>query len=123
MILFFEPQFNKSIIEGDKIHTIRKGNRWNAGMYVRFWNPASTADKLNFHKDSECISVQEIKIRWHEELGLRILKIWIDGRFITGEEQRELAENDGFETMEQFTKWFNDSFDGQIVHWTNYQYG
>ena len=35
---------------------------------------------------------------------------------------RELAKNDGFESVEDFFAYFNKDFKGKIIHWTDLQY-
>lgn len=34
----------------------------------------------------------------------------------------ELAKNDGFDSVEDFFRYFNSNFDGKIIHWTDYIY-
>ena len=33
-----------------------------------------------------------------------------------------LAKNDGFDSVDDFFKWFDKDFNGKIIHWTNKKY-
>ena len=30
--------------------------------------------------------------------------------------------NDGFDSIENFLRWFNKDFEGKIIHWTGFRY-
>jgi hypothetical protein len=50
-------------------------------------------------------------------------RVQVDGRFLTVEEIKNLAVNDGFENPEQLFWWFDlQDFNGQLIHWTDYKY-
>ena len=34
----------------------------------------------------------------------------------------KFAQNDGFDTEEAFWKWFNQPFNGVVIHWTDFIY-
>ena len=38
------------------------------------------------------------------------------------EEIELLAKHDGFNSMEDFFKWFDKDFKGKIIHWTDFRY-
>lgn len=43
-------------------------------------------------------------------------------RALTIEQMRDLAVNDGFESLEEFFEWFSDSCKGKLIHWTKKRY-
>ena len=143
MVLGFEPQFVEPILDGTKIHTIRedKHNRWKPGMKIHF---ATGVRIKNYHqfKTAVCVSVQEIRINWRDifidgkslnhiipfiHVGYtkllegNSLKMYIPNEMISINEYR-LATNDGFESIDDFRKWFNKDFTGKIIHWTDFKY-
>jgi hypothetical protein len=74
------------------------------------------------------VSVQKIEITW---LGfLNHFRPWVkvDGKSIYTLDQidlnkmLQLANNDGFDTIEDFFAYFNKDFTGKIIHWTDWRY-
>lgn len=127
MILGFKKQFEQKIIEGSKIHTIREDphDRWKPGKEIHFATGVRTKNYNEFRK-GVCISVQRIKI--FRLGGEAIIHI---GDNITlfrplfrqwPEQMRVFVKNDGFDSVEDFLKWFNKDFDGKIIHWTSFRY-
>ncbi len=121
MILGFKKQFNKSILDGTKIHSIRAGKRWKAEMAIHFYNHVRTK-RMDKFRMGTCISVQDIEIEWRPAILTYIMRVWIDGRLLSRDEVNILTKNDGFEDTYEFEFWFNKSFNGQIIHWTNFRY-
>jgi hypothetical protein len=115
-----------------KLHTIRedKHNRWKAGMSIQmvYRGPKySILDHFNkgIPELEKCVSVQKIDIKWESFIGLQkpALNIQIDnGRSLTTSEITQLAINDGFKDIEQFCRWFNKDFSGNLIHWTDLKY-
>lgn len=77
------------------------------------------------------VTVQKIDINWCDNPYNDNLNpvVWIDDlifydkEFSTGEDKmRQLAQNDGFETTEDFFAYFNEDFTGKIIHWTDKKY-
>jgi hypothetical protein len=77
------------------------------------------------------VSVQEFKIRYNVNTFL----VYVDGNlFFFGNKDFTinefenyngmlmLAQNDGFDTIEEFFEYFNEDFSGKIIHWTNFKY-
>lgn len=122
MVLGFKKQFKAPIVKGDKIHTIRedKNERWHTGKLIHFATGVRTKEYDNFLKDT-CKSVQEIEIDYTRTL-LGEPTIKIDGKELVHTDVVKLFLNDGFESMEDFLKWFNKDFKGKIIHWTNFKY-
>lgn len=109
--------FEEKIVNGSKIHTVRRDskNRWSPGKVIHFATGIRTPDYDNFMM-GKCISIQEIII----ETG----NVFIDGRHLDDEELLKFANNDGFDTMEDFWDWFYDyqPFKGKLIHWTDFTY-
>jgi len=83
-----------------------------------------TKDYFQFNKDvpelQTCISTQDIIII--SILEFWPIEVWIDSRKLSDDEICELARNDGFDSLDDFKKYFNGEFEGQIVHWTDKRY-
>lgn len=120
-ILFVKP----------KIHTIRedKSNRWKIGNKIHFVINNRTKNRLQFAPVLTVKAIQEIIIKHNKG----IIDVWIDGTMyevITFNNKpvdwppliQELAVNDGFDSVEDFFKWFDKDFKGKIIHWTDFIY-
>ena len=159
MILGFKEKFadgtptnfvNK-ILKGEKIHSIRKGERWKAGTLIQMATGVRTKNYKQFNNlfvDNVekglgyCWSVQDISIFFNQphfnnfvfpdsfegqKLTYRLI---IDIKIINKEtELFQLAKNDGFVWQGDFIEWFynardkeTDTFKGQIIHWTEKRY-
>ena len=35
---------------------------------------------------------------------------------------KDLARNDGFDSIQAFFEWFKEDFEGKIIHWTDLRY-
>jgi hypothetical protein len=120
MVLSFKQQFKPLILNESKIHTIRedKADRWKEGMKIHFATGART-------KQYECFwtgivrSIQNIHIRRE---GNYNISIWIDNKYLSDAEIEELAKNDGFDSVDDFCRFFPDGFLGKIIHWTDFRY-
>jgi hypothetical protein len=133
---FFEKIFNGvgvkvalSDVSPDsiKLHSIREGERWRAGMSIQMAFGVRTKNYYQFNKGFEdklgtCISVQSIEMDFcpdDNSIGMKI-----DGRIVSKYVIREVVLNDGL-TRQQFIEWFfseKTSFKGQIIHWTPLRY-
>lgn len=154
MILAFTPIINnrptffkEKILSGSKIHTIRKGEKWNAGDSIHMVYGRGTSNPVQFNTDrpdlQSVVSVQRFEIiRVHiqdydkndntqfvfhvDDFGVLVMfcvQIKIDGQLIKSETLHELTINDGFENPIQFLEWLEyDRYIGQIVHWTKKKY-
>ena len=124
MVLGFKPQFKKPILQGSKKHTIRedKNDRWKPGMKIHFATGVRTRLYHQFY-EGFCKSTQKIQILWDNiSLNGEFVSILIDGRLIDLDEVETLAINDGFEDVSEFLNWFNENFEGKIIHWTDLRY-
>lgn len=118
-----------------KLHTIREDphNRWKVGMKIHPVINNRTKDRLQFAPTIVCTEVQYIRIVWTD--GLPVVHIgdtkesvmpWYwdfneeDGYGL--DQMKMLAQNDGFDSVEQFFWWFNSDFTRKIIHWTDFKY-
>lgn len=114
MILSFKPQFVDKILTGEKIHTIRDNpERWTIGKKIHFATGVRTKN-YNCFMMGECIGLQSIKIKFPY--------VHISERKLTPKEVVLLARNDGFNSIVDFWGWFNQEFNGIIIHWTDFLY-
>ena len=115
-----------------KLHTIRRDehNRWKAGVNIHFVINSRTKDRFQFAPVIPCVNVQTIEIREmimtvHDCVRLkdgRVFTVRVDGKYLPMYRIVELAQNDGFESVEDFFKYFNRDFTGKLIHWTNLKY-
>lgn len=128
-----------------KIHTIRSGNRWKAGMKIHPVINNRTKDRFQFAPVMECKSVQEIEIidanmlsmnhpdiSYHSDVQVDFsgdvvsfflrYTVKIDGKVLNSEEVSKLAINDGFPNADAFFFWFDKDFKGQIISWVDFKY-
>lgn len=104
-----------------KIHTIRedKKDRWKAGNKIHFVINNRTKNRLQFAPVLPCVSTQKIIIEYSAFFPPLVA---VDGRKLNRWEIKELAINDGFDSVEDFFSWFNEDFTGKIIHWTDCLY-
>lgn len=127
-------QFNVFKKTKPKLHTIRedKNNRFKPGVMIDFFINTRTKDMFRFAPKIPVVSTQKIEIRWYNTFGTPVVRVFIDNKsyacvkfdretIITGK-MLELAENDGFDTIEDFFAYFNKDFTGKIIHWTDKRY-
>jgi len=119
-----EPtHFKKKIKNGTKIHSIRvdQHERWREGMDIHFATGMRTPNYDNFQM-GKCTGVQHIEVINRESLSGPEQMIRVDGFNLSIELAEELAINDGFDSLEQFFKWFDSDFEGRLIHWTDERY-
>lgn len=116
-----------------KIHTIRedKNNRWQIGDKIDFFINCRQPNMQRFAPVITVESVQNIEIIYvpfgDKKQDARPF-VRVDGRLIydVGQtlwsQMKEFAENDGFESVNDFFEYFNKDFTGKIIHWTNIKY-
>lgn len=135
---FKNGKCNPNFPHKPKIHTIRedKNNRWKAGMDIHMVINNRTKNRFQFAPVVKCVSVQEIEIDSYESdikshftyskhLGnyrYKVFRVWIDGKMRPIRELEKLAINDGFDSAEDFFKYFNKDFKGKLIHWSNLKY-
>ena len=117
----WETFFEDKIEAGIKIHTIRKGHRFKPGDKIHAATGVRTKRYRCFN-EMECVSVQGITLT---PMGKYFPIIKIDDKFVYGDALSMLVKNDGFDDARDLAEWFNlkdESFDGQIIHWTDFTY-
>ena len=106
-----------------KLHTIRtdEKDRWKVGDKIHMVVFNRTKNRFQFAPVLEVKGIQNIKIAYMDEfMGSPI--VIIDNVVQEKKAVKTLALNDGFESVEQFFKWFNEDFTGKIIHWTELKY-
>ncbi len=131
------PEDYKVKTHHPKLHTIRKDekNRWKVGTMIDYFINARTKNMFRFAPRIPVKSIQLIKIihrPQHTDLYIDdklIESLWVDGfsfRVYSTEFDcpifYSLARNDGFDDISEFLEYFNDHFEGKIVHWTDFKY-
>lgn len=117
--------FKNLILSGQKIHSMREGDRWRIGYSIEMATGVRTKAYNQFNKGieglSHCRGLQKVHMRYEDEL----LIIAVDGKPLTQHEMFMLVKNDGL-YYERFIDWFfqNDSkeWKGQLIHWTDLKY-
>lgn len=113
--------FPKKILDGRKIHTIRSDeyNRWKTGNIIQFAIGVRTPNYKQFAL-GRCTGVSPIIINPEKE------RVFIDrgsGIVYRGEGVLAFAKNDGFDSLEDFWRWFNNPFEGKLISWVLFENG
>lgn len=114
-----------------KIHTIRedKKERWKPGTKIDFFINCRQKDMFRFAPVLHVVSVQKVEVKW---FGKSLVKVYIDGIIFgwvkieveihaTGD-ILQLAQYDGFDSIEDFFAYFDKDFTGKLIHWTDLKY-
>ncbi|MBS7234285.1 hypothetical protein KHA90_25155, partial [Flavobacterium psychroterrae] len=77
------------------------------------------------------VSTQKIVLKYYNEKFLVYIdnKLFFYGNsdFTVNESENhigmlQLAQNDGFDSIEDFCSYFNENYKGKIIHWTDFKY-
>lgn len=130
--VFGEYVFNKHYdfenmeAQTPKRHTFKqdKANRWQVGNLIHFYINARSKNQFRFAPVVPVLGIQKIEINWFDYDAFRLPEpnIYINGNWIVGDKKLLLMQNDGFDTPEQFYAYFNQNFEGKIIHWTDLKY-
>lgn len=116
--------FNKKIFNNSsqKIHTIRedKKNRWKAGNKIHAVYNNRQKNQFQFAPTFECVSIQRISIKYPTQNSYPF--VWIETIPCGSNTVKKIALNDGFDTVADFFSYFNNDFEGKIIHFTNFRY-
>lgn len=132
-------EFAEAVVYAEpKLHTMRedKNDLWHAGVDIHYVINNRTSNRFQFAPVTPCISTQKVNIVYeNREAGNRRVMIAIDGRMEGGASfypsgqlatvwgiTDQLAINDGFESVEDFFKYFNKTCERKLIHWTNLKY-
>jgi hypothetical protein len=134
MVLGFHERFKEPILNGTKIHTIRRNehSEWKAGCKIEFATVGTTSNYRQFDI-GRCFDVQQIKFEWYYLDKKPICLVSIDGVDISGNIYGRdyacllslLAKNDGFDSIEGFLSWRDwamRDYVGTLIHWTPFRY-
>jgi hypothetical protein len=104
-----------------KYHTIRRdeSDLWKKGMDIHPVISDNSLSPLQFAPTLKCLDIQMISIDYTKE---SVIVVTIDGKILSFDEVKTLAVNDGFDKIEDFYSYFNDSFKGKLIHWTDLRY-
>ncbi|WP_281322167.1 hypothetical protein [Flavobacterium aestivum] len=117
-------------ITNPKIHTLRddEKDRWKSGKLIHFFINNQKSDMFQFAPVLPVVSTQEVFMTYaHSDL----IEISIDDRQLFSYNERlEFALNDGFDSWEDFFKYFYPKitaskqkfYKGKLIHWTNLKY-
>lgn len=113
--------FPNKIESGVKIHSMRMDpkKRWRVGMKIQL---AYYEAKMKYRliKEVEVVSIQEVVIKWYDAQCAPVIEI--DGRMLWLSEIIALSLNDGFDSVQDFYKYFNMSGVFRLIHWTEFSY-
>lgn len=133
-----ESFLKETLVEGKKLHTIRKGKRFKQGDLCHIFTGLRTRQAKKYGV-TECLGAQHIIIRFDNTTAAQAenkkinpelveVKVWVEGRALSPNEIETLAKNDGLK-LEEFKRWFWKStnrgeadFEGQIIHLTPLKY-
>jgi hypothetical protein len=112
-----------------KITTIRedKTNRWKAGMMIDFFINVRKKNMFRFAPVLPVVRTQKIFITY-TKAKKAIVHIddkcfYMQGFSLEGNHKMlHLAQNDGFDTIEDFFAYFDKDYKGKIIHWTDLKY-
>lgn len=129
-----KTNFQRSLNEGKKIHTIRSGyeawkhniekiQKGNFFLSLRQWVDVPYRSKQEEIKELKNVGYERISMQYNPETG--IVKAIINGKQYL--DVTKIAENDGLK-WDDFIDWFfgqgtrRTLFQGVIVHFTDYRY-
>lgn len=97
----FQKQFVPKILDGTKVHTVRRRRK----------RPTVMGDRLLLYtgmrtKECECIAVTTCVKVEHIEIRPTMQRMWINGEFQLWKEEHMFIRADGFAVMEDFYAFF-----------------
>ena len=105
-----------------KLHTILKdeNNRWEVSQLIHLVINNKTKKRLQFAPMLQIVNIQKIEIKKLNSSGdwKKDFVVSVDDKYLDAEGIALLSDNDGFEDVDDFFKWFNIDFTGKIIHWT-----
>lgn len=117
MILGFNPIFVPKIQSGIKIHTLREDphGRWFVGRSIQFATGVRTKNYTKF-RDGVCHATQVVRIYPEQR------RVIVDLKRLDMDELSTFALRDGFDSVDDFFKWFTKSKSYNLIHWTPLRY-
>ncbi|CAE14765.1 unnamed protein product [Leptospira phage LE1] len=119
-----EPKFThfpQKILDGRKIHTARidEHDRWKPGRIIQFSIGVRTKKYKQFAL-GRCTQTPKLIINPEKE---RVFIEHGSGIVYRGDGVLAFARNDGFDSLEDFWRWFNKPFEGKLIYWTLFENG
>jgi hypothetical protein len=107
-----------------KIHTIRRDldNEWTPGMDIQLVINLNTIEEFQFAPALKCQSVQRIQIDYSKLIDPSGPAVFVDYQLLDKPSLVDLVKNDGFPTVADFFSYFNEDFNGNLIHWTPLKY-
>jgi hypothetical protein len=120
----------RKLVFKSKLHTFRedKKDRWHAGRMIDFFINCRQPTMFRFAPVLPVVSVQKVEIFYKGLFAAVAIDkelFYTDADFKLGKSTAgmlQLAQNDGFDTIEDFFAYFNEDFKGKIIHWTDLRY-
>lgn len=119
---------NANLFFGDvlpKIHSLREDihDRWCVGMKIHFYVWSRT-------KKATCFGIGEVKAIQYAIINAQLQRIFImdeknglgHSRELLGTDLADFVLNDGFDSIDQFWKFFTQSKTYKLIHWTDFKY-
>lgn len=112
------PNAIEYIANGHKIHTIceDKKQRYKVGMNLQHSTGVRTK-KMKIHIENLCTRIDNVFINPRDQT------VSVNNRLLTEFEKQVFIFNDGFDTIEDFWKWFNVPANYRLIQWTKFKYG
>lgn len=105
-----------------KIHTLRfdPHNRWHVDSKVQMVYGNRTKNRIQFAPTIPCTDVSIVKIVHAAKWGPPC--VFIEDSMLTAEEVELLALNDGFDSVDDFYRYFSIGCKLKLIQWTNFRY-
>ncbi len=111
-----------------KLHTMRKDPKglWVPGRKIHMVVFNRTKNRFQFAPVLKVKSTQEVSIKYKGADKYPV--VTIDNKRFTANDRygvemlREIAFNDGFNSMDHFFMWFNTNDTYKLIHWTDLKY-
>lgn len=114
MNINYKKELERALVSGVKLHTIRQRTIAVGTMLKHIVYP--------YHKQRRCVLSNYCKSTQQISIEPASCTIIVDGKELSKTDMERLAKNDGFESMEDFWSFFNQSYQGTIIHWTDIRY-
>jgi hypothetical protein len=137
MLLGCKGQFVPKIVDGSKPHSFRAkrkdGRKWKVGDTIQFYENVRQPNMRKIRPDTVVKGVQDVQMEIYNGIVYLIIEnedaeYRFEGRTFVAKKLEEIAKADGFESVESFQNFFfpkakeGDTWEGQLVHWTDLKY-
>lgn len=114
MNINYKKEMERALVSGVKLHTIRQ-------------KPIAVGSMMNhivypYHKERKCVLSNFCTATQNISINPDARTIKVDDKELSKVDIERLSKNDGFETMDDFWTFFNEPYQGMIIHWTNTKY-